>query len=94
MYKGFIFECGKKFYFIVCNYERKTKTIASAFTNYFVNNCGYTPTIEIIEKTYEKIFNDMYKANVKRSNDFTQYFIHGKYNGATINENDMVFIEM
>ena len=94
MYKGFIFEYGKKFYFIECNYLRKNKTIANAFTNYFVDNCGFEPTNEVIEKTREKIFKEMYIATVKRSDDFTKYFIHGKYNGATVDEQDLLFLEM
>lgn len=94
MRNGFIFECYKKFFFIECDYERKTKTIANAFTKFFINNCGFTPTNEMIGKTREKIFKEMYKATVKRSNDFTQYFINGKYNGATVDEIDMIFLEM
>lgn len=94
MRKGFIFECYKKFFFIECDYLRKTKKVADAFTQFFVNNCGFAPTNEMIEKTREKIFKEMYLATVKRSNDFTQCFIHGKYNGATVDEQDFLFLEM
>lgn len=94
MYNGFIFENNNKFYFIPCNYEKKNKTIARSFTNYFISKCNFIPTPEVIENTFEIIYKYMYKASVKRSDDFTQYFIRAKYNGAIINENDIIFVEI
>lgn len=94
MYNGFMFENNNKFYFIPCNYEKKNKTVASGFINYFVSICKFTPPLEMVENTYKTIYKNMYKASVKRSEDFTQYFIHTKYSGLIINENDLIFIEI
>lgn len=89
---GFIFKTNKKLYFIATKEKKRTKKIAKIFLDFFLSRYNGETTSEIIQNTFNTIYNNMYNATVKRSDDFTKYFIHTKYSGETINENKIVFI--
>lgn len=89
---GFIFKTSKKFYFIATKDKRRTKKITKMFLDFFLSRYNGETTSEIIQNTFNTIYNNMYNATVKRSDDFTKYFIHTKYSSETINENEIVFI--
>ena len=94
MDKGFIFENGKKFYFIPTNNVKKSKKILEYFVDFFISRFNGQITSEMLENTKKHIYNNMYQANIRRSDDFEWYYIHTKNSGATISENDIVFIEI
>lgn len=93
MLNGFIFKTNKKFYFIRTKNTKKSKKIAEIFTDFFVTRFNGQITNEMLQNTFNTIYKNMYNANIKRSDDFEWYFIHTKYSGETISENDIVFIE-
>lgn len=92
MYKGFIFETKNKFYFIQTNNEKKSKKMAQNFVDFFVSRFNGQITDEMLQNTFNTIYQNMYRATIRRSDDFETYFIHTKYSGATISENDIIFI--
>ena len=93
MINGFIFSVKDKYFFIRTENTKKCKKIAKIFTDFFVSRFKGETTSEIIENTYNMIYKNMYNAKIKMSDDFTAYFIHTKYSGETISENDIVFID-
>lgn len=92
MYKGFIFETKNKFYFIQTSNEKKSKKMAQNFVDFFASRFNGQITDEMLQNTFNTIYQNMYRATIRRSDDFTSYFIHTKYSGATISENDIIFI--
>ena len=92
MYKGFIFETKNKFYFIPTNNEKKSKKMAQNFVDFFVSRFNGQITNEMLQNTFNTIYQNMYRAALRRSDDFTTYFMNTKYSGTTISENDIIFI--
>lgn len=92
MLNGFIFKTNKKFYFIATKDKKRTKKIAKIFLDFFISRYNGNITNEMRQNTFNTIYNNIYNATIKRSDDFTKYFIHAKYSGETISENDIVFI--
>lgn len=92
MDKGFIFETKNRFYFIPTNNEKKSKKMAQNFVDFFASRFNGQITDEMLQNTFNTIYQNMYRATIRRSDDFTSYFIHTKYSRATISENDIIFI--
>lgn len=94
MDKGFIFETKNRFYFIPTNNEKKSKKMAQNFVDFFASRFNGQITDEMLQNTFNRIYKNMYRATLRRSDDFTTYFIHTKCSGTTISENDIVFIKI
>lgn len=92
MDKGFIFEHSGHYYFIKSNKAKKCKTILQNFLDFFISRYNGELTPQKIQGTYDYIKKYTYFATIRRSDDFTTYFIHAKDMGATISENDIIFI--
>jgi len=94
--EGFIFQIKGSYYFIETNYKNKTKTIANRFLDYFLNDkfdgCGFIP-LNVIQNTFNKIYKEMRKVNIRLSNDKTVYFIHEPHAGATIDKDELTIIK-
>lgn len=94
MDKGFIFETKNKFYFIPTDNEKKSRKMAQNFVDFFVTRFNGQITSQMVQNTFNAIYKNMYRATIRRSDDFTSYFIYTKYSGTTISENDIVFIKI
>ena len=92
--EGFIFQIKDKYYFIETHYTNKTKTIAKRFLDYLMNKyegCGFIP-LDVVNNTFNRIYNEMRRATIKPSKDNNWYYIHEKYAGATIPSIDITII--
>lgn len=95
MLEGFIFELKGKYFFIRSTRKNRNKADASIILNYFTSrlaNEGKTFTIEQLTNTHEFIKKNMYKAEIRQSDDFQKWYIQAKDLGACIGFDDLIAI--
>ena len=91
--EGFIFEMKNKYYFVKSDKQKRNKADTQIILNFFLNTINKTLSLQQINNSFNLIFNKMQKVDIKRSNDFEFWFIHGKDFGATIENKDLIIIE-
>lgn len=91
---SFIFKTSNKFYVIITEQKIRSEKLARYFTDFFASRYNGEITDEMYNKTKNNIYKRMYNASIRRSDDFEWYFIHTKNSGATVPENEMIFIEI
>lgn len=93
--EGYLFKSKNNYYFIETNYKRKTKTIAKRFLDYLVQKyegCGFIP-LNVIQNTFNRIYNDMKLVDIKLSDNEQWYYIHEEYGGETVPSKEVTILK-
>lgn len=96
--EGYIFKIRKgfttHFYFVEDNSKRKSKKVATKFIEYFKKQLnGTSIPLYVWTNTYNKIYKEMYQAEIIHSINLKCYHIHEKNAGESIPEDALTIIK-